>query len=167
MELLRMAEILMLPNNRATRVSAILTMVITLPIVVFAQAEQLDNEHTIRQVMAQAYQQTYTSTAQKQMRRLGDATAVALTKVIGGRILDQHDVEPILLMLDLSFSDLRFVENPPDREPRTTLVLLNYLDLVTSDATLKGKITSTRASVISQFEKSEKQRDVSPSLQPR
>jgi len=130
-----------MPHNNSVVMRALLicTTLLILPLVFFGQSEQPDNETTIRHVMAQAYQQTYTSTGQKQLRRLGDATAVALTKVIGGRVLDHHDVAPVLLMLDLSFSDLRFVEAAPDREPRTTLVLLNYLDLVTNDATLERR----------------------------
>ncbi len=109
--------------------------------------------------MTQAYQQTYTSTGQKQLRKLGDATAVALTKVIGGRALNQHDVQPVLLMLELSFSDFRFVEISADRQPRTTLVLLNYLDSVTSNTELKAKIGSTRTYVLGQYQKSQKEGD--------
>jgi hypothetical protein len=72
-------------------------------------------------------------------------------------VLDQHDLEPVRLLLELSYGDLRFVETASDRQPRTTLVLLNYLDLVTSDATLKEKIESTRAYVIGQYGKPLKQ----------
>jgi predicted Holliday junction resolvase-like endonuclease len=158
-----------MPRNKSVvmRISLISTMLLALPMVVRVQAEQLDNEGVVRQVTAQAYLQTYTSTGQKQLRRLGDETAVVLTKVIGGRVLDQHDVEPLLLMLELSFSDLRFVETTVDRQPRTTLVLLNYLELVTSDAELKKKIESTRAYVVEQYEKSQKQQDTTAVPQSR
>jgi len=152
-------------DNFVTRVSLISAIFLALPIGFPVHAEQLNNEGVVRQVMAQAYQQTYTSTGQKQLRRLGDAAAVALTKVIGGRVLDQHDVEPLLLILELSFGDLRFVETTVDREPRTTLVLLNYLDSVTSDAALKQKIASTRAYVVGQYEKSQKQGDATAAPQ--
>jgi hypothetical protein len=144
-------------KNGVIQVSTICVALI-LP-TIFFQAEQFDNESTIRQVMTQAYQQTYTSTGQKQLRKLGDATAVALTKVIGGRALNQHDVQPVLLMLELSFSDLRFLEISADRQPRTTLVLLNYLDSVTSNTELKAKIGSTRTYVLGQYQKSQKEGD--------
>lgn len=144
-------------KNGVIQVSTICVALI-LP-TIFFQAEQFDNESTIRQVMTQASQQTYTSTGQKQLRRLGDATAVALTKVIGGRALNQHDVQPVLLMLELSFSDFRFVEISADRQPRTTLVLLNYLDSVTSNTELKAKIGSTRTYVLGQYQKSQKEGD--------
>jgi hypothetical protein len=144
-------------KNGVIQVSTICVALI-LP-TIFFQAEQFDNESTIRQVMTQAYQQTYTSTGQKQLRKLGDATVVALTKVIGGRALNQHDVQPVLLVLELSFSNLRFVEISADRQPRTTLVLLNYLDSVTSNTELKAKIGSTRTYVLGQYQKSQKEGD--------
>jgi hypothetical protein len=118
--------------------------------------QRTDADLVVRQALTQAYQQTYTSTTQKQLQRLGDASAVALTKIVGEKGLDEHDVEPILLLLELSYNDLRFVENDSDRRPRTTLFVLNYLDLVTKTTKLKGKISNVRSFVKAQYDKSSK-----------
>jgi len=121
------------------------------PIALFGQMERHDTEGAVRQALAQANGGMYTSTVQKELERLGDASAVALTKIIGGKPLDEREVEAVLLILTLSYSDPHIVEIASDREPRTTLFLLHSLDLSTADPKLREKINAARSYVRDQY----------------
>lgn len=86
----------------------------------------------------------------KAMRRGGDSTAVALTKVLSDRAPSREQVEDSLYSLDMAFSDPSLITNPSDRVPRTTLFVLRYLDLCSHDPTLKAKIEATMRHVTAQ-----------------
>lgn len=106
------------------------------------------SEHTLQQTIeAFLFGGFSDGWGDKQMRRAGDATAVALTKVISDHALDNSQVDDALYMLDMAFSDPGLIESPPDRDPKTTLFVLRYLDLSTHDAALKAKIEQTRKHV--------------------
>jgi hypothetical protein len=83
----------------------------------------------------------------KQMRRAGDSTAVALTKVVSDRVLNHDQIEDALYILDMAFSDPSLIESPSDRDPKTALFVLRYLDFSTNDAALKARIEQTRKHV--------------------
>jgi len=80
----------------------------------------------------------------KQMRRAGDSTAVALTRVLSDRELSNDQIEDAIYILNTAFSDPNSIENLSDREPATTLFVLRYLDLCTRDSGLKAKIADAR-----------------------
>ena len=122
------------------------------------QAEPLDAEGAVRQALAHA-NEGYSSTDVKELGWLGDASAVALTKIIGGRALEERDIESMLLIITLSYGAPRIVKIDSDREPRTTLFLLRYLALVTGDARVREKIASTLTYVRDQYAKSTKEGD--------
>ena len=88
---------------------------------------------------------------QKVIGRMGDAAAVAVTKVLGERIPSPSEIESILIILNMSFADPTFVETPSDREPRTALFILQYFDSSTKDLDLKKKISETRRYIQEQF----------------
>ena len=105
------------------------------------QADHGGLEKTVRVVLFGALwegQQT------KEMRRGGDATAVALTKVIGEKNLGDNEVERALDILQAAFSDLSWVSDPADREPRTALFVLQCLDKPGRDPALRQKIAITK-----------------------
>jgi hypothetical protein len=81
--------------------------------------------------------------------RLGDASAVALTKVMGGETITVQQMNQILLIVTLSFQAPKMIGNPADREPKTTMFLLKYLDCSNADRTLREKIAETKASLLS------------------
>jgi hypothetical protein len=83
----------------------------------------------------------------KQIRRGGDSSAVAVTKVVSDRVLNDDQIEDALYILDMAFSDPGLIESPPDWDPKTALFVLRYLDLSTHDAALKAKIEQTRKHV--------------------
>src|SRR5258708_34656926 len=83
----------------------------------------------------------------KQLGRMGDAAAVAVTKVIGTKNITAQDIEMVLIVLHLSFSAPRLVEKVSDRAPRTTLFVLQSLDALTTDQRLKQRIVEERTFV--------------------
>jgi hypothetical protein len=133
--------------------SIVLLLILTLPqTALFAQ---VDSESVVRQALAQAIQGGYTSTGEKQLENLADVSSVALTKIIGGRDVKDREIQPILLVVKLSYGNPAGVELLSEREPRTTFFLLHFLDLSTHDAALKGKIAVTRTYVQQQYAKSQ------------
>ena|ERR1700733_7470413 len=140
---------------------AICIVLLFVPTLLLGQTGKLDTEGAVRQAWAHA-RNGYTSTVQKELGRLGDASAIALMKIIGGRPLEETDVDPILLIVALSYSDPRIVETESDRQPRATLFLLSYLVQVATDAKLKEKIGGTQEYVRDQYAKSVRQESITP-----
>jgi hypothetical protein len=87
----------------------------------------------------------------KTLGGLGDKGAVLATKVLGGTDLTLTAINNTLEVIRESFTDLNFVEASTDREPRTVLLLLKYLDVSTTDAALKERIADTRRYVEKQY----------------
>ena len=79
----------------------------------------------------------------KDLMTLGDAGAVLATKVLAGDKLTSKMITRTLGVLQWSFLDLNFVEDPKDRQPRTTLLLLNYFYASTNDPEVKARISFT------------------------
>jgi hypothetical protein len=86
----------------------------------------------------------------------GDAAAVIITKVVGGRSLSPSQIDVVLAVLNMAFGD---VTPGPDAEPRTALFVLHQLDLSTNDAQLRGRVAQTRKYIADEFSKSTKPRN--------
>jgi len=91
-----------------------------------------------------------TGNAEKPVNRLGDAAAVALTKIFADRTPDAKDVETMLVVFREAFGRPTIVVIEADRQPRTTLFLLKYFDSLTFDTELKIKIAEVRRFVVEQ-----------------
>jgi hypothetical protein len=143
------------------RVLFLCVALVALPVGLFAQGSPLDAETAVRQSLTHFSSGLITPVDIKNLRRFGDESAVGLTKITAGKVLSRSDVDPTLLLIRYSFSDLSFVEAPSDREPRTTLFVLRYLELCTNDAKQRGEIANARDYVEDQYRKSTK-RDVQP-----
>ena len=76
----------------------------------------------------------------KRLRWAGDSTAVAMTKVISDHKITKEQIDSAVYILNAAFSDATGIEFAPDREPRSALFVLRYLDLCTTDPALKAKI---------------------------
>ena len=100
-----------------------------------------DPERVIRQVVNTGMIQGWDRTL---LVHLGDAGAVLTTKVLAGRDLTPKTIGAALIVLENSFAEPKFVEIIADREPRTSLLLLRYLELSTSDAESRKNIADTR-----------------------
>ena len=81
---------------------------------------------------------------QKLLVHLGDAGAVLATKVLADRNLTPKTIGSALIVLENSFAEPKLVEVTADREPRTSLLLLRYLESSTSDAESRKNIADTR-----------------------
>jgi hypothetical protein len=90
---------------------------------------------------------------QKIIGGMGDASAVIITKILAGRSVGSAHIDNVLVVLDHSFADVRLVELPSDREPRTVLFVLNYLDSSTTEPQLKQRIAETRSRITNNFAK--------------
>ena len=100
-------------------------------------------ESVVDTIMSRSSDGTYTSWDEKDLNKLGDASAVALTRVIGGRDLSPTEVRQALLVLSLSFDAPRLIARDSDRSPRTALFVLQYLKHLPIDAELKSRIEQT------------------------
>jgi hypothetical protein len=88
---------------------------------------------------------------QKVVGRLGDEAAVLVTKLLEGRDLTSDTIENALVVIDESFVDPSLVQSSTDREPRTSLFVLRYLDLSTNDPELKKRIGDTRKYIVDRY----------------
>src|SRR5580693_7311911 len=87
---------------------------------------------------------TFEGHDQKVIGWLGDAAAVIVTKHLSQRHLSQRDIDMTLIVLIGAFADPSFVRNEADRQPRTTLLVLRYLELSTDDSKLKTRIADAK-----------------------
>jgi len=105
------------------------------------------SEQDVRTALIQASEGTYTSWGEKALGKLGDRSAVEVTKIFGDTNLDNKDIRAILLIIKLSFGSPNIIVANSDRQPRTTLFLLRYLNVLTVDSRLKQQISDTQALV--------------------
>lgn len=84
---------------------------------------------------------------------IGDAAAVAVTKVLGGREPGTAQIDRVLIVLNMAFGG---VTSGPDAEPKTALFVLHQLELSTNDTQLRGRIAQTRRYVEDEFYKTKK-----------
>jgi hypothetical protein len=78
---------------------------------------------------------------QKVIGGMGDAAAVIVTKVVGGRQLSNQQVDSILIILNSAFGGL---DHSSGIQPRTTLFVLRYLEVTNQDVDLRQRIEQTR-----------------------
>jgi hypothetical protein len=88
---------------------------------------------------------------QKVIAGMGDAAAVIVTKVIGDRKLTPSQIDSVLVILNSAFSG---TEPVTEREPRTALFVLQFLELSTKDAQLTKRVADSRHYIL---EKSKQQ----------
>lgn len=110
-----------------------------------------DPEHVIKRMFDTA---SFEGHDQKVIGRLGDAGAVLVTKILAGRDLTSQTIDTALVVIGGSFADPSMVETASDRQPRTALLLLRYLDLSASDTDVKKRIADTLKYVQGRYAKS-------------
>lgn len=70
----------------------------------------------------------YSGVMREQLMPMGDAAAVAVTRVLSGARPQADTVDRVLLAIDFSFESPEAIANPADRQPRTALFVLASLD---------------------------------------
>ena len=78
------------------------------------------------------------------LAHLGDDGAVLATKVLADGKLTPKTIGGALIIVETSFAEPKLGEVTADREPRTSLLLLKYLEFSTSDAESRKNIADTR-----------------------
>lgn len=112
---------------------------------------QTNSEKTVQIAMKDAEQGIYEGIVEKMLGRLGDASAVALTKLFAEKPIADSDIPPILLIVKLSYGSPEGIEEATERQPRTTLYLLHSLSQTTKDPKIVTSIEETSVYVKSQY----------------
>ena len=102
-------------------------------------------EHTVAQALEEAGRGVSTSWTEKALNRLGDSCAVSITKLLAGRSPTNEDKRRILVVINFCFAEPKLISQATDRQPRTTLFLLAYLDALPGDQVLRKQVAQTRA----------------------
>jgi hypothetical protein len=87
----------------------------------------------------------------KWLPRFGDASAVALTKLLGDKPIADADIPAILIVMSNSYDSPMSIDEAADRKPRTTLFVLNYLSHATTNPETIKRIADTTAYVRTQY----------------
>lgn len=85
---------------------------------------------------------------------MGDAAAVVVTRVVAGRKLATSEMDGVLIVLDASYGDPGMVEVAADRQPKTTLFVLEYLACSATDPALRRRIADARKYVEAHYAES-------------
>ena len=93
----------------------------------------------------------YNSFVARSLSRLGDASSVALTKLLVDRLIADADIPAILLVVRDSYDSPKSIQDAAERQPRTTLYLLRSLSQVTKNPKILASIGETAAYVKSQY----------------
>jgi len=125
----------------------LLSLVFFIPLlasVLRAQVPDNSPEDAIRDALDQKSDFYGSGIMDKQLSRMGDAAAVAITKVIAGKKIDQVIIDRLLVILKTAFSAPRIVENESDRKPRAALFILQLVERLTSSSEQRGRILELR-----------------------
>ena len=87
----------------------------------------------------------------KWLPRFGDASAVALTKLLADKPIADADIPAILAVVSDSYNAPIGIEDAADRKPRTTLYLLCSLSWLAKNPKTRALIDETTAYVKSQY----------------
>jgi hypothetical protein len=123
-------------------------VLLLLPGLVCCQTQDIDPPKMIERIISSG---VFYGVEEKRLDQMGDAAAVVVTKVLADKNSSAREIGAILDIIHLSFSAPRLVENVPDREPRTTQFILQYLNLANTDKKLKKRIAEEKEFVLTQY----------------
>jgi hypothetical protein len=114
-----------------------------LPGIAYSQTSTVatEEEDVVRRVITSG---GYDGFADKALSRMGDAVAVQVARIVAGRDVTDQEIDGVLLVIHLAFSDSKLVLEPSDRTPRATLFVLRYLNLLARDPAVRARVEETR-----------------------
>jgi hypothetical protein len=86
----------------------------------------------------------YSGWDEKELCRLGDASAVAVTKVIDGKDVSTDEIRQILLIVQLSFEAPLLIKVESDRQPRAASLLVKRLERLPASSGLTEDFVGTK-----------------------
>jgi hypothetical protein len=85
---------------------------------------------------------------EKQIYRAGDSIALAVIQGFSqDELLDKDRIERLLPILEVAFEHPSSITRKPDRKPRATLLLLDFLENRMAEKALKEKIAATKKAI--------------------
>ena len=115
---------------------------------------QSNAEETVQAAMTKGEDgmyRAYNGVFVKWLPRFGDASAVALTKLLADQPIADADIPAILSVVRDSYDSPISIEDAADRKPRTTLFVLSSLSHATTDPKTIKMIADTTAYVNAQY----------------
>jgi hypothetical protein len=123
------------------------------PCSISCQTKEIDPQEMIERMITSG---VFFGVEEKRLDRMGDAAAVSVTKALTDKNPSTREIGTILDIIHVAFSAPRLIENLPDREPRTTQFVLQFLNLSHADPKLKQRIAEEKEFVLSQYLKAAK-----------
>jgi hypothetical protein len=95
-----------------------------------SSAQELDGipEHVVKAALNPKSSVIYSGIMRKQLMPMGDAAAVAVTRVLAGERPQADAVDRVLLIIEFSFDSPEAIANQADQQPKTALFVLASLD---------------------------------------
>src|ERR1700751_4480719 len=95
-----------------------------------SSAQELDGvpEHVVKVALNPTSEAIYSGVMRKQLMPMGDAAAVAITRVLAGKRPQSDTVDRVLLIIEFSFDSPEAIVNQADGKPKTALFVLASLD---------------------------------------
>jgi hypothetical protein len=102
-------------------------------------------ENVVRGALTQPEKGVYlwTSTDEKQLSRLGDASAVQVSTLIDGKDIGKNEMRQILRIILASFQNPRQIEAESDRDPRAASILIERLQRMPASSGLTEEFAGT------------------------
>ena len=85
-------------------------------------------EHVVKVALNPKSEAIYSGVMRKQLMPMGDAAAVAITRVLAGKRPQSDTVDRVFLIIEFSFDSPEAIVNQADRKPKTALFVLASLD---------------------------------------
>ena len=83
-----------------------------------------------------------------QLHRMGDQAAQTVIATIGTRALTERETLNIVDILNVSFEAPKAIPTGPNRTPQATILLLENLEALAQDQTVRDRIITVRNSVL-------------------
>jgi hypothetical protein len=111
-----------------TALVAVSILLVALPSSLSGQELDGIPEHVVKVALNPKSTVIYSGIMQKQLTPMGDAAAVAVTKVLAEGPPNAEIVDRILLVIEISFESPEAILNQADQKPKTALFVLRFLD---------------------------------------